>query len=175
MHLLKSASCLALACSVFGCASAHAAPPIAEASPTQSQTRPPSEKPPSARRVYRLDFVVASSDPTSQTGLPGGGLYTMNLEENRAGEIRSGSNIPLGTGARVDVGTKLRALFTPLGDDLLLDSSTEISAGDSGSIRKLTAQGEALVTPGKSALIASAEDPQGHSRYQVTVTATRLR
>lgn len=172
MHSLTIFSCLALACTAFGCATAHAAPPAQAAS---VQTKPESQKPAAARHVYRLDFVVASSDPTSQTGLPGGGLYTMNLEENRAGEIRSGSNIPLSSGARVDVGTKLKAFFTPLGDDLLLDSSTEISAGDSGSIRKLTAQGEALVTPGKPALIASAEDPQGHSRYQVTVTATRLR
>ena len=177
MHSLTIFSCLALACSAFGCATAHAAPPVAaQARASQTETKPSiSQTPPGARRVYRLDFVVASSDPSSQTGLPGGGLYTMNLEENRPGEIRSGSNIPLSSGSRVDVGTKLRALFTPLGDDLLLDSSTEISAGDSGSIRKLTAQGEALVTPGKPALIASAEDPQGHSRYQVTVTATRLR
>ncbi len=168
MQSIKTISFLVLACSAFGCASVHAAPPpVAQAAPAPKRAEP--------RHMYRLDFVVASDDPTNKAGLPGGGTYTLNLEENRRGEIRSGSNIPLSSGSRIDVGTKLRAVYTSLGDDLLLDSSTEISAGDSGSIRKLTAEGEALVTPGKPALIASAEDPQGHSRYQVTVTATRLR
>ncbi|MGH7285315.1 MAG: hypothetical protein ACRELY_27650 [Polyangiaceae bacterium] len=168
MLTLKTISCLALACSTFGCASMHAAPPpVAQTAQAQKSSEP--------RHVYRLDFVVASSDPSNQAGLPGGGSYTMNLEEGRSGEIRSGSNIPLSSGARIDVGTKLWAECTALGDDLLIDNRTEISAGDSGSIHKLSAAGEALVTSGKPALIASAEDPQGHSRYQVTVTATKLR
>ena len=43
------------------------------------------------------------------------------------------------------------------------------------AIRKLSAHGDALVTPGKPTLVASIDDPSGQLRYVVNVTATRLR
>jgi len=128
--------------------------------------------------VYRLDFTVAESDggkaPTSTS-------YTLNLEERHSGEIKVGTNVALsgpapGATMRADVGLRLRASFTTVGDDLLVDDEVEISATQgSQTFRKMAATGNALIAPGKPALVASVEDPIGHKRYQVTVRATRLR
>ena len=43
------------------------------------------------------------------------------------------------------------------------------------SIHKLVTEGEALVAPGKPALVSSVDDALGHKRHQLTVTATKLR
>jgi hypothetical protein len=134
------------------------------------------EPPNIARHMYRLDFSIAGAS-TGQSAPPGG-TFTMNLEEGRTGEIVSGANIPVGpTGqSRMDVGLKIKATYAMAGDDLLLESATEMSSADDPSgIHKLTATGQALVAAGKPALIASVDDPQGKKRYQLTVAATKLR
>lgn len=133
---------------------------------------------PDQTHVYRLDFTVVESDggkaPTSTS-------YTLNLEERHSGEIKVGSNVALsgptpGATMRADVGLRLRASFTTVGDDLLVDDDIEVSATQgSQTFRKMAATGNALIAPGKPALVASVEDPIGHKRYQVTVRATRLR
>ena len=127
------------------------------------------------RHVYRLDFVINESDegktPTATT-------CTLNLEEKRGGEIKLGNNISLpGKGnLRADVGLMLHASVTSAGDDLLVDDDVEITAAkDAQSFRKMSAKGNALVTPGKPALVASVEDPISHKRYQVMLTASKLR
>lgn len=126
------------------------------------------------RRVYRLDFVVASRQP----GKPdSNSAHTMNVEELMTGEVRVGSNVPLmGTHARQDVGLLIRATATPVGEALMLDHGIELSAvDDTSSIRKLTMKGDTFVSPGTPTLVASAEDPIAHGRVDVTVTATRIR
>ena len=112
----------------------------------------------------------------------------MSLQELEKGEMHIGKNVPLhvtspsatggvATGAvgtpRQDVGTKLQAAYRMVGDDLLLDVTFEMSASDPPAIRKVTARGNALATPGKSALVASLDEDKKH--YQLTVTPTKLR
>jgi hypothetical protein len=107
----------------------------------------------------------------------------MSLEERHRGEITTGTNVALSPsgGSRIDVGMKVKAMYNTVGDDILLESSAELSSAESGqpgqpsTIHKISANGEALVTPGKPTLVASADDPQGHSNYQLMVTATKLR
>jgi hypothetical protein len=157
---------------------------------------------PENRAMYRLDFTFASTEagkPTTTTA------YTLNLEEHSKGEINLGRNVPLqvnpaasGSAApgasaagsaparfgtpRQDVGFLLRCSFTSSGEDLLLDSLVEMSGVDPTpdargvhSIQKLNLKGNALVTPGKTAVVSSSEDPATHQRYQLSVTATKLR
>lgn len=125
------------------------------------------------RHVYRLDFVVAESDGGKSSST----TYTLNLGEHSTGEIKMGSNIALGAkGMRADIGLMLRASYTLVGEDLFVDDDVEISAAkDAQTFRKMSAKGNALILPGKPALVASVEDPVSHKQYQVTVTATKLR
>jgi hypothetical protein len=132
------------------------------------------EERPDQRHIYRLDFVVAENDPGKPATTS---TYTLGLEEEHVGEIRMGTNVAMQpSNVRIDVGLSLHCSFTTVGEDLLIDSDAEISAAeDPSSIRKMSAKGDALVSPGKSALITSLEDPLSHKHYQVTVTATKLR
>jgi hypothetical protein len=144
--------------------------PPSAASPTNAAAA--AEPPKAPGHVYRLDFALSP-----------GGAYSLTLEEQRNGEIRVGTNIPLSTTApapRQDVGLNLHTSFATIGDDLLLHTNLEMSSVDEPgagpvAIHRLSAAGDALVSPGKPALINSIEDPTGHKHYQLTVTATKLR
>jgi hypothetical protein len=113
--------------------------------------------------------------------------YTMNLEEDTSADIHVGANIPLVSGSsglgaspRQDVGLALRCHLARMGDDLLLHTVTELSAPedvDQGprAIRKISMNGDALVAPGKTAVVSSVQEPTSGARYEVTVAATKLR
>jgi hypothetical protein len=182
MQKMPIAGSLFIAVVTSGCAARPMStpPPLSSATSTTSSH---TDHKYNAGHVYRLDFAVSANDAATSPAGPSGGTFTMNLEENRRGQITTGSNVALtpSGGARVDVGMKVKALFYMVGDDILLESDAELSSAESGApgqpstIRKISATGEALVSPGKPTLIASAEDPQGHSHYQLMVTATKLR
>ena len=146
--------------------------PVADAHVSRSHARTPEE-----RRLYRFDFVVSSREAGKA---PASSAFTLNLEEERGGEIGMGVNMPISppsssTVSRADVGLKLHCSFTPAGDALLLHDSVEMSAVDDlPTIRKLTANGDTFVEPGKPVLVASLEDASAHKRYEVMVTATKL-
>ena len=201
MRIAFALPALVLCCGALGCVSVYAATAPAEPpppSPAPFMPPPPpmaiakgpaapaahgGPKPPARsqaeRHVYRLDYVLedGAKGPSSN-----GGSYTINLEEEHAGEVHVGANVPLGAKGgqeakpRQDVGMKIRANYAVLGEELLLQSSLELSsADDGGAIHKMTAQGDAVVAPGKRALCASLEDSRDHRRYQLFVTATKLR
>lgn len=122
--------------------------------------------------VYRLDFVVSPGDVDGRSA---SSKYAIVVEEHQSGFVHEGANVSLSPqGPRSDVGVKLRASFSMVGDALLVRSDLEMSSSDAGSMRKLSGQGEALVAPGKPALVTSIEDAGGHKRLEVTVTATKL-
>lgn len=129
---------------------------------------------PAPSHVYRLDYTVTEviAGKPAQTS-----SYTLVLEEHDLGKLELGKNLALyPSNARVDVGLRIDAHYTTIGDDVLLQTGVEVSAAESPStIRKLLARGDALVSPGKPALVSSLDDPATHTRYEVTVTTTKLR
>ncbi len=153
----------------------QAPPPVASASTTAAAPHPRSE-----RHVYRLDFVLTTSEGT---GAPSSTSFTLNLQELEKGEVVVGKNVVIsppspgpnpGAGPRQDVGTKVVATFQTLGDDVILDVSVEMSTFDPPStVRKMVTKGNALASAGKPSLVTSLEDE--HKRYQLTVTPTKLR
>ena len=159
---------LVLSGALLGCAASPPAFGVATGA-----GRAQAAKRPEPGHVYRLDFVVSSSDaskPVSHSS------YTMNLEEDRSGELHLGTNVALSPQARMDVGLKIRCSYAMVGDDLLLHNATEISSfDDPPTVHKIATSGDALVAPGKLALVNSLEDPVNHRRYEIEVTATKLR
>lgn len=179
--IIAVATTLMLSAAVTGCCTV-----AAPAGAASAATAPPPStagvhaKPPQERHVYRLDVAVSTGEANKTLG----GAYVLHLEEERGSEIHTGanvalttSNLPPGASApRQDVGLKLHFSYTLVGDDLLLHNSTEMSSADElPTIRKLAVHGDALVSPGKPAVVVSVEEPAGHKRLQVTVTATKLR
>jgi hypothetical protein len=194
------ASLLVVSAFAAGCMPQQTPPPATSSSATPSLTNapppttaqppptsaPPTPPPPShgehASHVYRLDFVL-TGDPSS--GSPSTS-FTLNLMEHEKGSVHVGKNVPLSpppttgiattpaVGARQDVGLKVAAQYRIVGDDLLLEVSTEMSSWDPPStIRKISANGNALATPGKQAIVMSLDEDKKH--YQLAVTATKLR
>jgi hypothetical protein len=171
-------STVAVAGTALGCAAplAGAACPASASRNGVGSTadmRDRAPKPPEQHHVYRLDFVVS----TTETSKPVvSSSYTMNLEEEHGGELHLGTNVALSAQARQDVGLKIHCSYALIGDDLLLHNSTEMSSiEDPPTIRKIMTSGDAVVAPGKLALINSLEDPMSHRHYEVAVTATKLR
>ena len=140
----------------------------------------------SAHHVYRLDYTVTITEPGKAAVTDN---YTLNVEDGHGGDVHAGANIPLvsstspslGGSPRQDVGITLRCDLTRVGNDLLVQTKTELSApgerfgGGAVAIQKITSNSDGVVTPGSSALVASVEEPVSHARYDVTVTATKLR
>ena len=144
--------------------------------------RPHASEKPSAHHVYRLDYVVTVTEPGKPTMTS---THTMNVEDGNSGELHAGANIPLvastSSSPRQDVGLVLRCRLNRLGEDLLLHSTAEVSNPEPGvdqgprAIRKISANGDVLASPGKPAVVASVQEPVSGARYEVTVTATKLR
>jgi hypothetical protein len=140
---------------------------------------------PGAPHVYRLDYAVNVTEPGKPARTS---RYVMQIEDDSSTDRHAGENVPLAAGSsasgaspRQDVGVAIRSRMTRAGDDLLLHVRTELSApeerADQGprAIRKITASGNALVSPGKAVVVASAEEPTSHAVFEVTVAATKLR
>jgi hypothetical protein len=150
---------VALAASVLGCAA------------TTGQPRAPEEP----RPLYRLDFAVTTTD---QAKPPVANTYTLHLLNATSGELKVGSNIALApSNNRVDVGLRIHCTVGTSGDGLLLHNLVEISSliDPVATMRKMFSSGVTFVTLGNPTTMASVEDPDTHRRYQVMVTATKVR
>jgi len=183
---LVFASLLLLSAFAFGCApQQQVAPPVSSAHPTTSTAvATPPQNVGGERHVYRLDFVLTSSDGTTPSTST---AFTLNLEELDKGEMVVGKNIPLTTSTasssgstpslaspRHDVGMRVDARYRMAGDDLLLVVDTELSAFEPpSSIRKVVAKGNALASVGRASLVTTMESDS--KKYQLTVTPTKLR
>jgi hypothetical protein len=181
---------------VAGCSPAQQAPPPATSAPptpflstlptssapmpASTAAPPPPVGPRFDRHVYRFDFVLSSSEGA---GTPTTTSFTLSLEDGDHGELMVGKNVPLTTTIgpgdkpisvpRQDVGLKVSASVRSIGDDLLLEVSTEMSTWEPPStIRKIVAKGGAFAPLGKPATVLSLDDDKKH--YQLTVTPQKL-
>ena len=144
--------------------------------------RPKAGGTPQSHHVYRLDYLVSVTEVGKAASTS---RYTMSVGENEHGELRAGANVPLSssssTSPRQDVGLLLRCQVARAGEDLIMHQITEISGtddrGEQGprTIRKVTMNDDAVATLGTPTVIASVEEPATRARYEVTVTATKLR
>jgi hypothetical protein len=170
---------LLLSTAAFGCVAVYPRPAesaavrASEHERVAEKPKAPEKAPHVPHHVYRLDFVIAANDPGKAAA---SSAYTLSLEDMHNGELRMGTNIALSSQARQDVGLMLKCYVEPLGEELLLHSTAEMSSAEEPStIRKITANGDALLSLGQQALVASVEDSISHKRFEVKVTATKLR
>jgi hypothetical protein len=144
----------------------------------------PSDKPDS---VYRLEFVVRELEDGKRINSR---AYTMSVEDRDVGRIRVGNRIPYNTGKDqfqyFDVGINIDCRLHDYGSYILLESaSIEISSivkdesASGGTPNPIVRQARttvfAAVTPGKPTVIASMDDVSSNHRYEVEVTATRIK
>ena len=165
--LALSFALASVACGPSGRGSLAPAPASAPSSTTRPDPRP----------VYRFDYVVRLARKDGATTV---GKYSFGLEEGRNGEVHLGANVPLSRQegapvARRDAGFLLRSSYVVSKGAVLLHCNVEMSSADElPSVRKLVTSGDLSVAPGTPAVLARVDDPDGHFRYEVEVTATKM-
>jgi hypothetical protein len=182
----------------FGSLAIACAPPSVSLKCPESALAAPSATPPASdratvvhttstsehrdRHFYRLDFVLTATDGAA----PQTTSFSLTLGEHDHGDVHIGKNVMLTvvpptptttsmSAPRQDVGVKVSATLNDvIGDDVMLDVQTEVSAFDPPTtIRKISANGKAVAAPGKPTVVAMLDEDK--KRYQLSVTPTKIR
>lgn len=167
MRLTVSIVALVVLASSAGCA--RSAPP-----PSSSAVSAKNNE--DQRPVYRLEFALRAKDTAATAPST---TFVIQVADRDTGEMMVGKNIPLpslqpgGPSPRQDVGLKVKAHVRERSpNDLLVDVSTELSASESTSVRKVVSHGSVRARPGAQALVSRvADDTQ---TYELLVTASRV-
>jgi type II secretory pathway component GspD/PulD (secretin) len=154
------------------------------------------EKPAKQLSVYRLEFAVREVEEGKRLNVRS---YTMSAQDGDRASIRVGNRIPYVTGSLgakgelastqfqyYDVGINIDCRLHEREGYVLLDSvSIDISSvvkGDEGTsgtpnpvVRSARAQVDAAVTPGKPTMVTTLDDVSSNRRYEVEVTATKVK
>lgn len=144
-----------------------------------------------ARAPYRLDFVIREMDDGKVVNSRNYSMVMTSTDERGRGmgDMRAGSRIPVNVGDKgiqyVDVGVNINSrLYVLDSGALLLENSTEISTlatpegagqGANPIIRQIRSNTTGEVIVGKASQIALLDDPVSKRRFQIEVTATKLK
>jgi hypothetical protein len=138
--------------------------------------------------VYRLQFVLRESESGKSTGTR---TYTMQVLPNISNKLNAGTKVPVPNGPAsnasvtyVDVGVSMRAKLEERAAVLLLNADVEISnlgverentGRPAPRIQQLRATVDTALQPGQPTSIATLDDPATPRRYEIQVTATKLK
>ena len=135
--------------------------------------------------LYRVDLNLLESSDGKKVGIHS---YSMVVTDRDSGSIRMGSNLPFSAAAgsvtRHDVGTFINCNVNEQEGVILLRTSFEVSELTSAAAsdpklgpvtHKLSFATTSVTTSGKPATVGAAEDQVSKRRYQLDVTATRLK
>ena len=152
------------------------------------KTPPPAiEKAVKPLSVYRLEFTVREVEDGKRLNSR---IYTLSVEDGSHGSIRVGNRVPFSAGKDqfqyYDVGINIDCRLHERENFLLLDNTgIEISSivkDESPSaaslnpvVRQARAQVDVAVTPGKPTMVTALDDVSSNRRYEVEVTATKVK
>jgi hypothetical protein len=136
--------------------------------------------------TYRLEFSLREVEDSKRLNARS---YTMLVDEDVWGRIRVASRVPVATGKEqfqyVDVGVNIDCRIRERESHLLLEATIEISSfvspeqpaavPSSPVMRTVRSQISAAIPPGKPTLISTADDTATKHRYEVEVTAAKVK
>jgi len=135
--------------------------------------------------AYRIEIIVREFEE----GKPANSRkYTMLVADNNRGKIRVGNRVPYQSSAGMyqyqDVGMNIDCVPKERGENLSLYTSVEFSslAGSQGAapnmnpvFRSERSEVESVVTLGKPTVVATMDDVGSTRRYEIEVTATKVK
>ncbi len=136
---------------------------------------------------YKVEFTLTELQDGQRSNTRS---YTMTLHGFYVSQIRSGSRVPVSSADTkafqyLDVGHNIDCrVVTERGNGYVVLASTidvsniipgRFSETDTPLVRQLRSQTQGEVQLGKRTLISSIDDPLSTRRFQIEVTATRLR
>ncbi len=145
-----------------------------------------------ARSPYRLDFAIKELDDGKVINSRSYSMVMQSAEERGRsyGSVKAGSKVPIVTTNKegqptttyMDVGVEINSqLYVLENGNLLLGANTEISSLAGAQtmtnpiLRAIHSNTTSEITAGKPAQIAIVDDPTSNHRFQIEVTATKLR
>jgi len=171
-----------VAAALFGLANVSRAQEAPKIAPPQAVEKP------MYRSVYRLEFVVREVEDGKRLNSR---TYTMSVQDgDQGGMIRVGNRIPYNTGKDqyqyFDVGINIDCRLHERDNYVLLDGGgIEISSvvkdesTAAGTLNPVVRQARArfavAVTPGKPTMVTALDDVSSNRRYEVEVTATKVK
>ena len=164
----------------------------------QEAPKPAPERPAEKTVIlpYRLDFTVKELEDSKAVNSRN---YTLLIEARSehgrsargagSGQVRAGTRVPVAAGDKgmqyMDVGIVINADLDETDDGLSLSGYTELSTlalpdgatspSSTPMVGSIRSNISTELTTGKSILLSSVDDPVSKRRYQVEVTATKLK
>lgn len=161
--------------------------------PARGQEQPKKSEAPVAENVarqaaiYRLEFIVREVEEGKRLNSRS---YVMSVEDGDEGSVHVGNRVPYSTGKEqfqyFDVGVSIRCRLHERDGYVVLErGDVEISSivKDESTapgtlnpvVRRANAGFEAAATPGKATLVTTLDDVSSDHRYEVEVTATKVK
>ncbi len=186
--LIKAVAVLVLGVLAFGLAAR-----------AQEKTTPKDPTPDTS--VYKVDFVVAEVEDGKRVNTR---TYTLMMEEGKQARANVATRVPVPTGPSIsastsgvnplvnsqiqymDVGLSLTFRFLQQGEYLMMSGGYNIDTfampeeaqGNTLRLpvtRRISSDVGAAILPGKPTIISSVDDTNSRKRYQLEVTATKVK
>ena len=135
--------------------------------------------------VYRLNFALREMEGGKNVSTRN---YTMLASPQNQAKLNIGSKVPVantaGQYSYVDVGVSVRARIQERGAQLLLNAEVEVSnigadrenAGrPAPRIQQLRSDIDTLIALGQATPVVMLDDPASPKRYEIEVTATKVK
>lgn len=139
-------------------------------------------KPAKPVSVYRVQFAIHESENGQRVNTRN---YMQLVEEGGRCRSRAGASIPITVGAQVqymDVGFNLDCELSERDDLVRMELSLEISsfAQDQETkerpvVRRIRSEVNTALVPGKPTVVSSIDDTASKRRYELEVTATKVK
>jgi len=148
----------------------------AQEAPAEKQSKPP--KP---LNLYRLDFVIHESEDGKAVNTRN---YSQLIDAGDWSRMRAGARVPITTDKGIqymDVGVSIDYQLTERGDHVGLELRLEISNFAQGQetkdplLRTISSAFKSAVLPGKPTVVSSIDDTASKRRYELEVTATKMK
>ena len=162
----------------------------------EAKGTPPSEPTPTnySPAIYRVEYSVGEIEKGKPVNAR---TYVLMARSDVKGKaervaVRVGSRVPIATGTPksdapwtyYDVGMNIDCRLWDTDKGLILDTNLEMNSLANPEIsstplppviRRLHLEDDTLIVPGKSALVGSIDDVTADRRYEVEVTATKVK
>jgi hypothetical protein len=138
---------------------------------------------------YRLEFTLTEFNDTGKK--INSRTYSVVSQVGPRNKLRVGGRVPVATGTSpgslmfqyLDVGMNIDCSVQEQDGFLLLNSTVEASSAapqrdeqtHQPVIRQMRSEVRSVLTPGKPTMISSMDDPTSKERFQLDVTATKLK
>ncbi len=153
----------------------------------QEPEQKPAPKEERSGSVYRLDFTVYEKEDGKTLNTRS---YTMLLEDRGRGQITSESRVPVQVGpakgefAYADVALEIKAFLQEQPAQVALQATLEIRdfaspaqpvEGAHPVNRKIYTQVNSAIKPGVATVVSSVDEAASRRRFQLEVTATKIK